>query len=345
MKSFVTSVFRGKNGYGVLIMGIFLMPLMLMSCKKNQEAVSFRGEAQGTYYAITYFDAQSRNLQVQMDSLFRNFDLSASVYSNESVISRFNWNDSTVMADQIFEAVFNKAMDVSERTNGAFDVTVMPLVNAWGFGYTERSKVDSAMVDSLLTLVGYQRIKLENKRLYKEDSRILIDFNAIAQGYTCDLIGKFLESKGIFNYLIDVGGEVLGKGEKPDGSPWRVAIEKPAENAMDERSIQVAVPLYNRALATSGNYRSYIIENGKKYSHTIDPATGFPVEHSVLSVSVIALDCMTADAYATAFMVMGLEKSQLFLKENTDLQAYIIYDNDGTLSVWSSEGFPKDNVE
>lgn len=345
MKSIIKSSFNIKNGYRVLIVGVFLIPILFISCKKNQEPISFRGEAQGTYYAITYYDALSRNFLIQMDSLFRSFDLSASVYSKESVISRFNRNDRTVEADQIFETVFNKAMEVSELTNGAFDITVMPLVNVWGFGYTGRSKVDSIMVDSLLPLVGYHKIKLVDKRLYKENPRMMVDFNAIAQGYTCDLIGKFLESKGIENYLIDVGGEVLGKGKKPDGTSWRVAIEKPTENAMDERSIQVAVPLNNKALATSGNYRSYFIENGKKYSHTIDPATGFPVEHSVLSVSVIADDCMTADAYATAFMVMGLEKAKQFLKENANLEAYIIYDNNGALSIWSSGGFPLDKVE
>lgn len=328
-----------------LTIGLLLICLLITSCYKKPEPVSFTGEAQGTYYVITYFDDQSRDFQPQMDSLFKSFDLSASVYSKESVISRFNRNDSTVLSDQVFEAVFNKAMEVSERTDGAFDITVMPLVNVWGFGYTERSKVDSALVDSLLPLVGYQKISLVNRRLQKEDSAMMIDYNAIAQGYTCDLIGQFLESKGINNYLVDVGGEVLGKGTKADGAPWRVAIEKPAADASDERTIQTTVSLKNKALATSGNYRSYFMENGKKYSHTIDPATGFPVQHSVLSVSVLADDCMTADAYATAFMVMGLDKTKQFLSKNPDLEVYIIYDQAGELAVWSSKGFPDNDDE
>lgn len=345
MKDFMTVIINRQISFVKMFIGLLLICLLTVSCNKKTEPISFTGEAQGTYYAITYIDDQSRDFQPQMDSLFKSFDLSASVYSKESVISRFNRNDSTVLADQVFEAVFNKAMEVSEKTDGAFDITVMPLVNIWGFGYTERSKVDSALVDSLLPLIGYQKIKLVNRRLQKQDSAMMIDYNAIAQGYTCDLIGKFLESKGINNYLVDVGGEVLGKGTKANGVPWRVAIEKPAADASDEREIQVTVSLKNKALATSGNYRSYFIENGQKYSHTIDPKTGFPVHHTVLSVSVLADDCMTADAYATAFMVMGLEKTKQFLNTNQGLEAYMIYDQDGSMTVWSSKGFPDSNTE
>lgn len=345
MKGSMNALISRKINFLKLFVGLILIGLLAASCNNKREPVNFTGQAQGTYYAITYFDDQSRDFQPQMDSIFKSFDLSASVYSKESVISRFNRNDSTVLSDQVFEVVFNKAMDVSEKTDGAFDITVMPLVNVWGFGYTERSKVDSALVDSLLPLVGYKKIKLVNGRLQKEDSAMMIDYNAIAQGYTCDLIGEFLESKGINNYLVDVGGEVLAKGTKANGVPWKVAIEKPAADANAERAIQVTVPLKNKALATSGNYRSYFMENGKKYSHTIDPATGFPVQHSVLSVSVLADDCMTADAYATAFMVMGLEKTKQYLSTNTGLEAYIIYDQEGTLTVWSSKGFPNSNAE
>lgn len=316
--------------------------LLLFSCKNQLQPVKLLGEAQGTYYAITYYDSKMRNLKPDIDSLFRSFDMSASVYVKESLISRFNRNDSSVVADNTFTVIFNKAMEVSERTGGAFDITVMPLVNAWGFGFTERSKVDSALVDSLLPLVGYTNIKLTGGKLIKSNPDIMIDYNAIAQGYTCDLIGDFLEDKGIDNYLIDVGGEVFGKGQKPDGSNWKVAIEKPAENAGSDRAIQIAVPLENKALATSGNYRKYIEEDGIKYSHTIDPATGFPVQHSLLSVSVLAGDCMTADAYATAFMVLGIEKTKEFLNKNRDLEAYLIFDDHGNLRTWSSKGFPSE---
>ncbi|MGE5384059.1 MAG: FAD:protein FMN transferase [Omnitrophica WOR_2 bacterium] len=317
-----------------------LMMGPLSGCNRlAKEPVRITGEAQGTYYAITYFDEKERNFQPQLDSLFADFDQSASVYAKESIISRFNRNDSTVVADSIFDVIFKKSMEVSESTNGAFDITVMPLVNVWGFGFTERSKVDSAMVDSLLPLVGYKKIKLINGKLQKENKGIMIDFNAIAQGFTCDVIGKFFEKRGIYNYLVDVGGEVLAKGNKPDGSKWNVAIEKPSPDAMSAREIQITVPLKNKALATSGSYRAYFTENGQKYSHTIDPKTGFPVHHNVLSVSVLADDCITADAYATAFMVIGLEKTKEFLVKRKDLKAYIIYDENGKLRTWSSEGF------
>lgn len=321
---------------------LFLISVLLfsLSCKKEIHPVKLFGEAQGTYYAITYYDEQMRNFQPELDSLFKAFDLSASVYVKGSVISRFNRNDTSAVADTTFTVIFNRAMEVSEHTGGAFDITVMPLVNAWGFGYTDRSKVDSAKVDSLLKLVGYQRIKLMNGKLIKEDTAMMIDYNAIAQGYTCDVIGGFLEAKGIQNYLIDVGGEVFGMGQKPDGSSWVVAIEKPAEDATSGREIQITVPLRDKALATSGNYRKYFEEGGHKYSHTINPATGYPVEHSLLSVSVLATDCMTADAYATAFMVFGLEKTKAFLQANTGLEAYLIYDDHGELKTWSSKGFP-----
>lgn len=319
---------------------VLLIVVIFSSCNKAPEPVRFAGEAQGTYYSIAYFDELNRNLQPQIDSLFIAFDMSASVYKQASIISRFNNNDTTVIADEVFTEIFKKAKEVSERTGGAFDITVMPLVNAWGFGFTERSKVDSAMVDSLMPLVGYKKISLADGRLIKENPQMMIDYNAIAQGYTCDVIGKFLEDKGIENYLIDVGGEVLAKGQKPDGQKWNVAIEKPAENMNSDRQIQRTVELKDMALATSGNYRKYFTEDGHKYSHTIDPKTGFPVQHTVLSVTVIAGDCMTADAYATAFMVFGLDKTIDFLENNKDMEAYLIYDDHGTMRTWSSDGFP-----
>lgn len=319
---------------------VFCCFLLAFSCKAPvSKPIVISGKAQGTYYAVTYFDKESRNFQPEFDSLFASFDLSASIYKRESIISRFNHNDTSTIADSTFTIIFNKAMEISNLTNGAFDITVMPLVNAWGFGSDVRSKMDSARVDSLLPLTGFNKVKLVNGRLEKMDPSMMIDYNAIAQGYSADLIGKFLETKGIKNYLVDVGGEVLGKGAKPNGSPWIVGIEKPAANSDDTRKIQISIPLRNRALATSGSYRKFFIENGLKYSHTIDPKTGFPVTHNVLSVSVMAEDCMTADAYATAFMVMGLDKTREFLASNKNLDVFVIYDDKGNLSTWESGGF------
>lgn len=320
---------------------LFLINFTLWSCGPHTPKKEFKinGLAQGTYYAITYFDKEEKNLQPAIDSFFKAFDFSASNYLNQSIISRFNRNDTDVVADNNFTAVFNKAMEVSAKTNGAFDITVMPLINAWGFGFTDPMKLDSAKIDSILPLIDYRNVQLINGKLVKKNPDIMIDFNAIAQGYSADLIGQILESKGIQDYLIDVGGEVLAKGTKAKKELWRVGIEQPAADADAARTLNSVVKLENKALATSGNYRKYIIKDGKRYSHTIDPKTGFPVEHTALSVSVLADDCMTADAYATAFMVMGVEKTKAFLDQHPELEAYIIYsDKNDELKTWGSKG-------
>ena len=196
------------------------------------------------------------------------------------------------------------------------------------------------MVDSLLPLVGYRKVQLSKGKLIKADPRIQIDFDAIAQGYSSDWLAQFFEKKGIQNYLIDIGGEVLAHGSKPDGQVWSVAIEMPSKNSEDERKIQAILTLKNRAISTSGSYRKYYEENGVRYSHTIDPSNGYPVRHNLLSVSVVANDCMTADAYATAFMVMGLEKSKVFLARNSDIEAYFISDDQhGGFSIFYTPGY------
>ncbi len=318
--------------------------LFFVSCTEKKELKLYKmtGTAQGTYYAITYCADNNENLQPAVDSLFRQFDLSVSAYVPASVLSRLNNNDSTATADVIFETVFKKSMEVSSNTDGAFDITVGPLVNAWGFGFSKKATVDQAMVDSLLPLVGYRKVQLINGKLIKVDPRIRIDFDALAQGYSSDWLGRYFESKSINNYLIDVGGEVLGKGTKPDGQIWSVGIEMPAKNAEDERKIQAILPLKDMALSTSGSYRKYYEENGIRYSHTIDPSDGYPVKHSLLSVSVLANDCITADAYATAFMVMGLEKSKLFLAKHAVIEAYFISDDQkGGFAVYYTHGFDR----
>jgi len=316
----------------------------LISCETGKELKMYKinGSAQGTYYAITYFSDDNKNLQPEVDSLLKQFDRSVSAYVPTSVLSRLNNNDSTVVADVIYQTIFNKAMEVSANTAGAFDVTVGPLVNAWGFGFSKKAKVDKALVDSLFPLIGYRNVQLKNGRLVKSDPRIRIDFDAIAQGYTSDWLAQFFEAKGIENYLIDVGGEVLGRGMKPDGRFWSVAIEMPAKNGGDDRKIQAILSLKDLAISTSGSYRKYYEENGTRYSHTIDPSTGYPVRHNLLSVSVVATDCMTADAYATAFMVMGLEKSKEFLAGKENMEVYFISDDQkGGFSVYYTPGFER----
>lgn len=314
----------------------------LFSCKTREEyiLVRYNGETQGTYYAITCYVNDSVSLKPSIDSLLKRYDSSASIYKPNSIISRINRNDPGIMADEIFKTLFTKAIEVSEKTDGAFDITVGPLVNAWGFGFEDRLKVDQHIVDSLLPLIGYRNVRLENNRIVKADPRIRIDFNAIAQGYAVDLVAGFLDSQGIESYLVDIGGEVVAKGKKTGGVKWNVGIEKPSKTMDDSREIKDVVTLTDMALSTSGNYRKYFEENGERYSHTIDPSTGYPVKHSLLSVSVLASDCMTADAFATAFMVMGLEKSREFLAKNKELDAYFIYSSkDGSMQTYYSDGF------
>lgn len=332
-----------KKQHILFCIGLF-MALGLLSCNRlnPEHEVKINGLAQGTYYAITYFDHETRDLQPEIDSFFNAFDKSASVYLDSSIISRINNNEPSVFADDAFTMVFNKSQEVSAATDGAFDITTMPLTNAWGFGFTDPMKLDSAQVDSLLQYVDYRMVNLVDGIFIKQKPEITIDYNAIAQGYSSDLIGKILEDKGITNYLIDVGGEVLGKGKKPDGSLWKVGIEKPTAAADDPRSLDAIVNLEDKALASSGNYRRFFMKDGVKYSHTIDPKTGYPVTHTLLSVSVLADDCMTADAYATAFMVMGVEKAKAFIGSHTGLEAHFIFTNrDGGYETWTSPGLEK----
>ena len=321
-----------------------LLIMLLASCSQKKEPVLIKigGETQGTYYAITYFADDSINFQSSIDSLLHRFDSTASSYVPYSIISRFNNNDPLVRADEMFTVIFRKAMEVSEKTQGAFDITVGPLVNAWGFGFSNRLKMNQHKVDSLLPLVGYHKVTLDNGKLIKTDPRIKVDYDALAQGYSVDVVAAFLDSKGVKSYLIDIGGEVFAHSTKPGGEKWSVAIELPTKTSEDERKIQAVVNLQDMAISTSGSYRKYYEENGIRYSHTIDPVTGYPVKHSTLSTSVIAKDCITSDAYATAFMVMGVEKGKEFLKTHPNLDVYFIYtEPDGSMKTYYTKGFAK----
>lgn len=322
-------------------LGIFSLGLILfISCRFEQkELVKFTGEAQGTYYAVSYYSEDGKNYQQEIDSLLKAFDRSVSMWVPNSLISKINRNEENIVPDKIFKVLYNRSKEIFEVTGGAFDPTVGPLVNAWGFGFEDRMKVDQKVVDSLLPLVGFNKVQLDEV-IIKNDPRIRFDFNAIAQGYSVDLIGDFLENKGLNTFLVDIGGEVLGQGQKPGGEYWRVGIEKPADNAQYGEGLKAIVALKNKALATSGNYRKFYEEDGIRYSHTIDPKTGYPVQHSLLSVSVLADDCATADAFATAFMVLGVNKSVEILLNNKSLDAYFIFsDKNGNLKTHLTEGF------
>lgn len=329
--------------------GIFLLVILMVRCNAptSNQPVKFQGQTQGTYYVVTYYDDRNRNFQNEIDDILAEFDLTASMWIENSIISRINRNDEGAKTNPVFREIFEKSKMVYERSGGAFDPTIGPLVNAWGFGFTDRMKVDQHVVDSLLPLVGFDKVYLSDLGVVKSDPRVQFDFNAVAQGYSVDLIGKFLEGEGIQNYLVDIGGEVLGKGKKPDGSAWKVGIEKPSDNANYGEGLKAIVSLTDLAMATSGNYRKFYEEDGIRYSHTIDPKTGYPVQHSILSVSVIAGDCASADAWATAFLVSGLDRSIEILGRDRNLEAYFIYSGSttGDLKTYFTEGFKEFLVE
>ena len=332
--------------YRIILM--FLTALILVSCNKEPKKVSIPGAAQGTYYSVIYYDSLNRNFKTEIDSLLKEFDQSVSLWVKNSILSKVNRNE-PVKPDKWFIDNFNISKDVWQQTNGAFDCTVEPVVRAWGFGFDEKVNVDTAIIDSLMKFVGFDKINLVNGRIAKTDERVKLDFNAIAQGYSVDLVGDFLESKGIRNYLVDIGGEVKAKGTKPKGEVWRVGIEKPARTKTSDRELELIIGLKNKSVATSGSYRKYYEKNGVRYSHTIDPKTGFPVKHSLLSVSVIADNTAYADAYATAFMVFGFEKARHFVENDSSLEAFFIYsDSSGFNRTYGTPGFEKlviENVE
>lgn len=322
----------------------FVLAFFMISCEvdKQIEAVKLVGEAQGTYYSIIYYDEDKRDFQIQIDSILTAFDQSVSLWVPNSILSRVNQNDTTVLIDEYFRRNFELARQVALATEGGFDYTVAPLVRAWGFSFDETKNVDKKIIDSLLPLVDYQNVQIENDKVIKSDQRITFDFNAVAQGFSVDLVAEWLETKGVKNYLVDIGGEVKGKGNKADNSYWKVGIEKPAINKNDARDLKAVVELKDASVATSGNYRKFYEEDGIRYSHTINPRTGYPVQHSLLSVSVLTNNTALADAYATAFMVWGFEKSKSFVEIQPELDAFFIYaDDSGNYQTYATDGFRK----
>ena len=316
---------------------LFILLVLIIQLSPTKKLITVRvlGTAQGTTYHITYRSADGLNYKREIDSILADLDTSLSTYIPESIISRMNNNDVTARADHHFTTVFKKSIEVSKRTDGLFDVTVAPLINAYGFGFTKKAHLDSLMIDSLLHLIGYKQVALRSNKLVKSRPEVTLDFNAIAQGYSIDVLCHFLESRNIQNYLVELGGEVRAKGKNDEETYWKVGVDEPSAT---ENRLQTILNLKNKSLATSGNYRRFYIENGKRYAHIIDPRTGYPAKHNLLSATVIAPDCMTADAYATAFIVMGLSKTKQFLEKNKDLklEVYLIYDENGVLKMYSS---------
>lgn len=297
------------------------------------------GQIFGTTYTVKYIAAEDYGADILAE--LQRVDASLSLFNGQSTLSRIN-SGKQAEADAMLLEVLQLAEKVSQSTNGAFDVTVGPLVNAWGFGFARRDSLSPARVDSLRALVGHDKLRLDGTKVIKADARMVIDCGAIAKGYGVDRVAALLRRKGVADYMVEVGGEVVVRGQKDkNGTPWAIGINKPTAEAVAGGEMQTVLELHDCALATSGNYLNFYEENGRRYAHTIDPATGYPVQHSVLSATVIAPSCAEADAYATSFMVMGLDKARKLLGQHKELKAYIIYSNEqGKTAVWQSPSFP-----
>ena len=307
------------------IIYIIVLCCLLTNCN-TIEKQQFFGNTQGSYYSITYFDEQNRDFSREFDSIFKEIESTLSLWDENSIIRRVNRNDTTVVLNQIFIDNFNYAMRAAELSDGYFDPTIGPLVQAWGFHFKEGMEMTPEIVDSLKQHVGYRKIRIENNKIVKEGPNMTLDFNAVAQGYTTDMIGDFLLSKNVNNFLVDVGGEILARGCKPNGELWKVGIEKPAENKDSERIVQEIVELDNRSIVTSGNYRKYVERGGKRYSHSLNPKTGYPAENKLLSATIIADNTAWADCLASICMVVGLEKAIEIIESSEDnIDAYFIY--------------------
>ena len=289
----------------------------------------------GTTYHITY--QCDSDLSQSIKAELMKVDASLSPFNKESVITAINDNKD-VRLDEMFKDVFSLAMDISKETDGAFDITVAPLVNAWGFGFKNGSQPSRHQVDSLLRLVGYEKVSMVDGKVKKKDPRIMLDCSAIAKGYGTDRVARLLQSRGVENYMVEIGGEVVTSGVNPERLPWKIGVTKPTDDSLNTgHELQTILNLTDKAMATSGNYRNFYYKGGKKFAHTIDPKTGYPVQHSILSATVITKSCAVADAYATSFMVMGLDKAKQVLERHPELMAYFIYSDDkGDMAVWFS---------
>lgn len=295
--------------------------------KKQPPFRTNEGMVFGTIYKITY--QHEDDLQNDIRKALMEVDHSLSPYNPNSIITRINQNKDTLLNEH-FIHVFQLAQQISAETEGAFDITVAPLVNAWGFGFKHSIDIGQSTIDSLRQFVGYQKIKLEDGRIVKEDERTMLDCSAIAKGYGVDRVARLLDRKGVQHYMVDIGGEVVVKGKNSRMKTWRIGINKPVEDSLSIRQeLQTILEVSGVGMATSGNYRKFYYKDGKRYAHTIDPRIGTPVQHSILSATVLAKDCTTADAYATAFMVMGLEKAKAFCEAHPELNAYFICDGEG----------------
>lgn len=315
-----------------------LFILALTSCKQQKVYYEESGSVFNTFYKIKY--QSDELLTEQIDAELQAFNLSLNPFNPNSILARVNRNEE-VEVDEWFTAVFTKSQEVSQNSNGFFDPTAAPFINLWGFGFERQGSVSQHVIDSLKMFVGFRKIRLKGNRVIKDDPRILLNFSAIAKGFACDVIAALLDRNGVDNYMVDIGGEEVVKGVNPNGKCWRVGVNKPEDDqTMMKNNVQDIFALCDPCgFATSGNYRNFYVKDGKKYAHTINPHTGYPSEQNILSATVLAKDCMTADAYATAFMAMGLEQAVQLADKIPSVEYYLIYtDSIGQTQIKMSGG-------
>jgi thiamine biosynthesis lipoprotein len=324
----------------------FIVVLAFACTPKKAKYIFNEGFVYGTIYHITYESPDGSDLHDKIKSELNRFDFSLSTFNPESVVSKIN-NNTSVQTDSLFRKVFLRSIEIWESSQRAFDPTVAPLVNAWGFGFKHAENITQNLIDSLLQFTGMEKIKLQADTICKSDQRVMLDFSAIAKGYAVDVIGTLLENLGCKSYMVEIGGEVVTKGINPRGAVWQIGINQPNDDEpLTPNQFQAIIAISGKGLATSGNYRNFYEKDGKKYAHTINPASGFPVDHNLLSATVIANDCMTADAYATAFMVLGTEKAMELASNLHDIEVFLIYDDEnGERKVMQTAGFSDFIVE
>jgi FAD:protein FMN transferase len=306
------------------------------------QKIQLTGFAQGTTWHVTYYAEDSIVKKIQVDSILIRLDSSMSIYKKYSLISRFNKSKKSILVDDHFATVIKKSVEVWRESDGVFDITVMPLVQAWGFGAVKvKTYPDSAHIKTLLKCIGTNHITLKGNQLIKTKPCITVDVNGIAQGYSVDVVADFLQKNNIENYIVEIGGELRIKGRKqPSNEKMKIGIEAPGDYEMEPSVMQKIISLDSGAITTSGSYRQFHESNGKKFSHSIDPKTGYPSQNELISVTVYAADAITADAYDNVLMAMGLKKALAFVEKRNDISAYFIYKkNDGAIADTASSRF------
>lgn len=320
-----------------LIIGTILI-LSKSKQAANPEYRTAQGMVFGTRYNITYL--HNADLKPDIEYTLALVDSALSMFNPQSTISAVNNSESIQVTDTMFLKVYRRAMEISDWTDGAFDITVAPAVNAWGFGFKHAESIKQTTIDSLIEITGYRKIHEQDGLITKDDSRIMLDCSAIAKGFGSDMVAAMLRSKGINDYMVEIGGEIVLSGHNPKGKNWNIGISKPVDDSLSvNNELQTVISVTDIAMATSGNYRNFYVKDGRKYAHTINPHTCTPVSHNLLSATVFAADCATADALATSMMVMGLDSAQALCTRHPEIQAYFIYQAaDGTLSTTATPG-------